>query len=510
MAKPSLIDRVVSALSPARGVRRERQRALAAAWRQARMHYDGATAGRRAFGWTTVSSDANTVAVSARSRLRDVARDLVRNSTTGKRAVSVISNNIVGAGIIPTIQAKDEVLKEKLEDLLKQHFDTIACDASGKMDLYGLQALAIKSIVSDGEVLIRRRRRLSTDGLPLPFQLQVLEADYIDASIDGVGPVNSNNTVLQGVEFNPFGKIVGYHVFDQHPGSTSNFSARATSSFVPASEIAHVYMVERPGQVRGVSWFAPVILRIKDLGDFKEAHLMRQKIAACFAAFIESDEDFQADDRLPEPDGGGPPFEEFEPGMIEHLLPGQKVSFGSPPQVQDYDPYVKSIERDIAAGMGVSYEAMTGDLSGVNFSSGRMGWLEFQRSVDGWRNYMLIPQMLGACATWFFEGAALVIGSRITSPDVVMKWTSPRREMISPGDEVGAIRNAIRSGITSRSEEQRKLGFDPVELDNEIAEDNARADALGLVLDTDARKTSAAGLTQARPDGTVIPPPNAP
>jgi lambda family phage portal protein len=506
----NFLDRMISVVSPVRAARREKARAAAAAFRQVRMHYDGATTGRRSAGWTTVSTDANAVLLSSRARLRDNARDLVRNSALAARAVAVISNNTVGRGIIPTVampgQAGPKVdqLIADLEALLVRHFDTTDCDAVGRQDLYGLQNLIMRTVVESGACLIRRRPRFAADGLPVPFQLQVMEDDFIDSSING--PQTDGTNVVQGVAFTPFGKIAGYWLFPSHPGGSfdiSTFRGNRASSFVPASDICHVYATLRPGQIRGVSWFAPVMLQMKDLADFRDAHLMRQKIAACFAAFVKNSTPFDVDPLNPGAPVADPPLESFEPGMIERLGPDEDVQFGTPPQVGDFDPYVKSHQRDIAIGLGISYEALTGDLGGVNFSSGRMGWLEFQRSIDSWRDYMLIPQALAPIGKWFLEAAALVVGRQATSATI--NWTSPRREMISPAQEVPAVAKAIRSGLTSLSEEQRKLGFEPRALMEEIAADNQRIDDLGMVLDSDPRKTSGAGLTQARPGGTALP-----
>lgn len=452
--------------------------------RNARMAYDAATRGRRAQGWRVVSTDANAELLGAASRLRDVARDMVRNVPLAARAKHVIAHNVVGTGIIPTISTDDEGRKAALETLLKDHFDTTACDAYGRHDLYGLQNLVMGTVVESGEALIRYRPRFAADGLPLPFQLQVMEPDYIDSTINGQQP--NGNFAVQGIEFNGFGRIVAYHLFPEHPGSMATFTL-PVSRPVPAEFIAHVFYTARPGQARGVSWFAPVILRMRDRADFADAHLMRQKIAACFAAFIRSGEGNDGIAALQ--DGDTYQVESFEPGMIERLNDGEDVTFGNPPQVGDYADYIKAQDRETAAALGISYEALTGDLSGVNFSSGRMGWLEMQRNIDAWRNFMLTPQMLQPVGKWFLDAAAIGAGRS----DAKVVWTAPRREMINPREEVAASRDAVRTGISSRSNEQRKLGFDPVDLDAEIAADNLRADSLGLVFDSDPRKVTSAG-----------------
>ena len=48
----------------------------------------------------------------------------------------------------------------------------------------------------------------------------------------------------------------------------------------------------------------------------------------------------------------------------------------------------------------------------------------------------------------------------------------------------------------SRSEAISAFGYDAEEIDREIAADNARADALGLVLDSDPRRVARTGAAQ--------------
>ena len=50
---------------------------------------------------------------------------------------------------------------------------------------------------------------------------------------------------------------------------------------------------------------------------------------------------------------------------------------------------------------------------------------------------------------------------------------------------------AIRAGLMSRSEAISGNGYDAEDVDREIAADNARADGLGLVFDSDARHDQA-------------------
>ena len=150
------------------------------------------------------------------------------------------------------------------------------------------------------------------------------------------------------------------------------------------------------------------------------------------------------------------------------------------------------------------YELLTGDLKGVNFSSGRMGWLHFARRVDVWQWRMLIPQLCERVWGWFIEAQALTQGGVLESAGA--EWVPPRREMVDPKTETENVKERLRQGLLTWPNALRELGItDPLEHANEIAKANKLFDELGLVLDCDPRKVSGAGLTQARPQGTANP-----
>ena len=63
---------------------------------------------------------------------------------------------------------------------------------------------------------------------------------------------------------------------------------------------------------------------------------------------------------------------------------------------------------------------------------------------------------------------------------------------------------AMRAGLLSRSEAISSFGYDAEDVDREIATDNQRADALGLVFDSDPRHDKVPSVpvaeTPVRPD----------
>jgi lambda family phage portal protein len=290
------------------------------------------------------------------------------------------------------------------------------------------------------------------------------------------------------VHFDKEGRRTGYWLYDQNPYDTF----QSTSKFVPVDEVIHLYNVERPGQVRGVPWGASAIIRLRNFDEYEDAQLVRQKIAACFSVFVQ--DSTHAESGVI---GGSDTdmLEKVEPGIIEHVPPGKQVVFGNPPGVEGYNEYSTKTLQAVAAGYGVTYEALTGDLSGVNFSSGRMGWLEFYRNVVHAQQHIMIPQMCDRSFDWFLLGLEL---KGTSYGPLNQSWTPPRREMIDPVKETKAMVLAIRNGLMSYAEAVRQFGGDPDLLLDEIKKYQDKFDDMEITLDSDPRRPNPEGATNNR------------
>jgi lambda family phage portal protein len=479
-------DKFTAAFAPRWTLNRVRARAALEAVR----NFDAAQGGRRTENWKRNRSDANTVNALALTRLREHARDLLRNSGWSRRGVRTIVNNTVGWGIRPKPLGASN---EKAMALWRAWADTTECESEGLHTFAGIQRLAMATIATSGEVLIRRRKRKATDGLTIPLQLQVLEPDYLDES-KTLPKGDSGGPVVQGVEYDAIGRRAAYWLFDQHPGAAAqSLSVVPVSKRVPASEILHVYDVERAGQARGVSWLAAAIVTLRDLDEYEDAELMKQKIASCFAAFVTDLDGTGAG--VGEKSTTDARVETLEPGLVANLPPGKQVTFGNPPTVTD-SKFTERNLRKVAASLGVTYEDLTGDYSQVNFSSARMARLAHWANVYDWQWQMLIPRLCAPIWAWAMEAASIAgeIGGEL--PDA--NWVCPPMPMIEPDKEGLAIQRLVRSGAKTFSEAVREQGHDPDEFFAEYAADLKVLDGYGIKLDSDVRAVSQAGLTQER------------
>lgn len=493
------LDEVIGMLAPQISLRREKSRALAQHYKTLFRKYESATSGKRTRNWYTSPSGSNTEIGGSISKIRDRARALVRDNPYAAGILQTLVSNTIGTGILAEPQHSNLAVLARSKELWNQWADSTECDADGVLNYYGLQSLGFRSMVESGEVLVRRRRRRSMDGLTVPLQIQLLEPDFLDHS-KTQSLQDSGNQIIQGVEFDKVGKRVAYWMYDTHPGENlGTVKSSYESKRIKASEIIHVYDPTRCGQVRAVSFFAPVILTLRDMDELNYAQLTKQKIAACFTAFIRDIADLGSEQLEDEQEE----IENLEPGAVFNLSSGKTIEFANPPSATGADEFNKTLLRSVAKGMGTTYEAATGDLSGVNYSSGRMGRLEFNRNIEHWRWNVYIPNFCQKTWGWWMDAASFVPG--FNPEGLGVTWTPPRKELIDPTREIPATIKAIRGGLMSLSEAIRESGHDPKQLLEEMKKDSAMLDSLGLVLDSDPRKTMSSGSIQTSSAPSAAP-----
>jgi lambda family phage portal protein len=493
LMKRNFLDRAIEVVSPRSALQRYANKArleVAIAHNEKikkdqKRKYDAATKGRHYSDWYSPNLSVNQEVISQLSILRERSRDLGRNNAYAINGMKIIANNIVGTGIIPSPKGVRSNQIEIIKELWSDWAGKTRCDYDDMNTFYGLQWLIMRTVVESGECLVRRVRGGGKDEVPL--KLQVMEGDFIETARH-TGVWESDGTItFYGIKFDRQGKRLGYWLYKNHPSEFTN-----EAEFVPAKDILHIYEVERPGQIRGVPMSCGIMLRMKDLDDYEFTERIRSKVAASFAVFVTEDH--------PDPDSTdkSAQLEKIEPGAIEYLPPGKKISVAQPPTTQGYGEFVKNNLRGISAGFGVSYESLTNDYSNVNFSSGRMGWIEANRNYERLQWNLMIARFCDKVYPWFIEAIQLA-GHVPFSAVPKVSWTPPRRQMIDPLKEVQAIKEELRAGLTSWQEVVRTLGYLPEELLEELKQDKKMWDKLELMPTSDAR------FDNNRPPEEVLP-----
>ena len=299
--------------------------------------------------------------------------------------------------------------------------------------------------------------------------------------------------MINGVEVNADETVVAYWLFDRHPGDVTFFSRKKnTSRRHDAENVIHMFDCERPGQMRGMPKGLASAMKAKNLEEFQDARLEQQKIGACLVGSVSTTSGIggaiAAADPLPS---------RAAPGQILRLGNNQTMDFNTPPSVSGQHDFVMEEKHDIASDWGITYQALTGDLTQVNFTSGRMGWLDMHRKINGDRNRIIIPLMLDRIWGWLQE--ALEIHG-LPVRDLDCDWIPPRREMFDPTKEIGPLVKAIRAGLKPMQRALLEQGDNPDVIMDQYKEWNEQADARKLIFDTDPRRVSGAGNTNPLPD----------
>ncbi len=503
VTRPTAIDRAVAWISPEAGLRRMQARQQLAVTAAKQRYYDAGRFSRGTEGWGVPFSSANAEIYYALPWLRARSHDLTRNNPHARRAVDALTDMLVGEGIRLQPKSGNAALDKKIAALWADWGHT--AHAANRHSFAGLQRLSARAIVEGGEILWRRWRRPVSDGLPVPLQWQVMEGELINHLKNEPG--DDGTRTLAGVRIDQSERRLGYWLYEQHPGDGAlRTGAAARSNLIPAAQVLHCFEELRPGQVRGIPWLTPSIVRFRTLDDYEEAEQYRKRFEASFAAFVVGNETEggNAASLLPQArDAAGNTIEMLEPGLVGYLNDASDVRFADPKDGLGFSPFKKSALQSISAGVGLTYEIVSGDLSQTNFSSIRFGVLGVRAMVRAVQRLTIVPQILGPAYREFID-AAIGAGLLPASTGYGHAWHPPAWEAIDPVKEATAILLRVRSGQSTLAQALAAEGYDIDTQIEEIARCNEILDRYKVILDIDPRLTNAKGagqpLTSAPPE----------
>lgn len=482
----NLLDKAIAYMSPEAAFRRMQYRAaLGVAVR----NWDGASTDFPNSNWMPVSQGPDETDAAYRDRLRARARDLERNNDLVASALGALRRNVIGRGIKPQAQVKNrdgslnKSVNEQLEAIWKEWVKRENCDIEGQSTFYELQSMIMQRRVVDGEIFVLPAFTEARGVRDIPLKLQVIEADYLNP----IGQPVGSNMVKSGVEVDPFGRPVAYHILQGDSGQGYTGVGRNSTRRILAADVWHMFRKFRPLQVRGMSDFAATIMRMKDLSEYMNAELIAARIAACFAGFIKSEYPGMRLNKLPK-DSSGNPITDIVPGTMSYLRPGEEPVFANPgrPNTSAVD-YVKLQSRMAAAGNGMSYELGARDLSEINYSSARQGHLEDRREFEIIQQYFVDHLYQ---PTWELVVEQAVYRGLVDAPTFDTKrdrwtaclWIMPGWSWIDPLKEVQACKEELGAGLTTLSKLCAQRGGDWQETLQQAALEKDYADSLGLSL----------------------------
>lgn len=224
-----------------------------------------------------------------------------------------------------------------------------------------------------------------------------------------------------------------------------------------------------------------MVARVRDLQVYEDAELQRKNLEARLSVLASGDVQMLS---------GGPSEGDGEPrrtgelgslsgGNIIQIPTGMTTTVVEPKAAPGYTDYVKWQLHLIAAGFGVTYEMMTGDVREVNFSSARVRRLDFVREVEMLQWTLLIPRLCDRICKAFAD--ACVLGGIVNEQNHKVEHATPKWDYVNPHQDVRADLDEISGGLSSISEKLRRRGYKPEAVFAELASDVKTLDKLGLL-----------------------------
>ncbi len=293
----------------------------------------------------------------------------------------------------------------------------------------------------------------------------MIEADYLDEQYN-----DPSKNIYLGIERDEFDKPIAYHFFKKHPADyqrgTNQDRVRIT-----ADEVIHLYKKERPTQSRGVSWLVPVMSNLKMYDGFVEASLVEKRVSASKMGFLKrpQGEEYYGDDV----DELGNIINEVVPGQIE-ILPKEWefITFDPKSSQDDFESFTKTILRNIAGGLGVSYNSLSNDLEGVNYSSIRAGLLDERDAYKSLQNWIIEHLLHRVFSNWL---EMQLLTKNINLPfNKFDKFNQPlfiprSFAWVDPQKDINANATAIAEGLKSATQVASEQGMDIEELYQQLA-----------------------------------------
>lgn len=488
---PSYLDRAIRFVSPGWALKRQADRLRL----EALTAYRAASAGRLRAGWSMGQTSPITESWSLQ-RLREFSRDLNRNDPVASGATDTLTVNIVGRGLRPQSRLRAEFLglsPEKGRELQRQAENiwqawTPRADAGNRLSFDELQFLALRKIVEDGEVLALPVV-VDDSWRSISRAVELLEADRLTGQ--GCTTEIGRET---GIDLGPRGEPRFYNLLKADP--TKRWPGTPATERVPAWDkqgrprVLHIFRSLRPGQMRGVPLFAPVISYFQDLADYLEAEVVAAKVAACLSIFItRTDPYLGAQAAATSTDAvSNKPIQDLEPWSVNYLGLGESVNqLDFKRGGETFQGFLEGVLRIIGAALSLPYELLLKDFSKTNYSSARAALLEGRRMFTAWRSWFA-PKFCQVFWELVLEEAFLrglfdAPGFYDQQAEYVRcDWIGGAWGWVDPVKEVAASKLATDYGFSTLAEECAAQGRDWEEVLEQKRREQDKIQELELIM----------------------------
>lgn len=497
----TMFDKKIGSLFPGWQLKREKARLELKAIGNLSPAFEGASKKKRGLKrWMTNLLSPSAEQSGELETLTARSRDLFRNNSLGRSAISTTKTNVVGPGLVMKCAIDGGYLNlsdedaEEWERQVEREFSLWCkadhCDAARMQSFEEIQGLAMLAALHSGDVFATLPY-IPRAGSPYSLRVQLIEGDRVC----NAGYQPDSDKLFGGIKTDDFGAPVEYHVLTSHPGGL-DFGSKQKWEKIPAfgrasgrRNVLHLLAIDRPGQRRGLPFLTPVIEHLHLLGKYSDAELMGALVSGMFTVFVKSERpplgDFIENDTENPP---APGEMNLGNGMIVDLLPGESIETASPGRPNaNFEGFFTAITREVGAALEIPHEILIKHFT-ASYSASRAALLEawkFFRTRRSW----LVAQFCQPIYEAFLT--ELVVNRRVSAPgfldDPLIKaayckamWIGPSQGQINPVQETKAAQMKIDYRLSTRAAETAAMGGDFEANHRQIVKERRMADADGL------------------------------
>lgn len=462
--------------------------------RAAKRKFNAAKTDRLFSDWQVTSKPLNEELRYALDILRNRARDLEQNSEIARRFLQLVETHLVGPeGFHLTVQglnrsgSDDQKNNARIESGFWSWAKRGTADITGRYSLIDILRISARTEARDGECLIRVHDDLPvTRSNPWGFALEMVDPARIDTLRHNDGRDGSRTRL--GIALDRFNRPEGYWIIT---GSEPNtYPGTHAAEYFSARQFIHSYVSDRPEQYRGTPWMTAVMDLIHMLDEYQDSALVASRVGAAKMGFFETP-DGNLSPLATETDETGELIDEVLAGHFSALPPGYKFqSFNPDYPHQLYREFTSTILRSIAAGLNVSYHALTGDLTQVNFSSIRSGTIEEREHWMTRQDWLISSILEPIYLRWLDRalGVNAIDGiPKLPREELFTRfrnhtWRGRRWPWVDPLKDIEATITAVNAGFKSPQQAAADLGVDIETVLSDISRFNEMASSAGLGL----------------------------
>jgi lambda family phage portal protein len=470
------------------------------AQRQAQRSFETAETPAWTESWPTHAAPINDDLARQLPTLWARAAGLARNNEWAQRYLIELDDGVLGPNGMPLQMRmvgarsgkQDTATNNRIEAAWRAWGDQ-ACEVSG-VPWAEVETLALNTLARRGELLYRFR---PNPRAYMGFQIQLLDPMLLDVSLNRD---YGGNRIRMGKEIDDDGRPVAFWLLMAKTGDApGQYVTLGRHVRIPAAEIRHHYLVEEPGQLRGIPWLSVGARRLWMLRDFEESAAVASSNAAKRQGFFytptgeaptiadtivnrvldvaEKAGKVLSPEEIQQLQAAADKFVTTVPGQFDTLPQGtQFAPFESKWPEVSAEGYIKGHVRAWAAARGMSYVSIGNDLEAVNYSSAQVGILaerehlkKTQHRLRNWLHREVFAQWL----PWAVLYTTGLSPDRVELYVSAATWQMRRWSPLDPLKQAKADETNLRLKLTSRRRVQLRNGEDPDEIAAEVLEEEA-------------------------------------